>query len=302
MKITKEITVEKKALLLDLYRIAWIDGELTNEEQLIINKICFDNGISFDDLAKVLKGKNSKKEYPTEETEKRKYLFEIARLIIADGKIREEEIFLFDKISKAFGYDNTSKEIIKKEIFELIITAYFENEQKRLNNLKKQLNEEYEKLISKKQQKFILESEHKKIIEELKKGWAEGIYSAGFVKKPRIILFGQFKQSEQKLKEIITKILKQNNIIFDNKCIKFCIGDYDKIKRQYSNCKTSIENGSYDLFLYGPHHHHLNGKSNEESWEKYLKSTNTVVYGDYNKQMSQESIKKIVRKFVENWN
>ena len=57
----EELGNEKRTLLLDLYRVAWIDGEITSEEQLIINKICFDNGISFDDLASVLKGKTVEK-------------------------------------------------------------------------------------------------------------------------------------------------------------------------------------------------------------------------------------------------
>ena len=296
-----ELEKEKKTLLLDLYRVAWIDGEITNEEQLVINKICFENGVSFDDLASVLKGKTGEMKLPQHEDEKRKYLFEIARLIISDGKIREEEIFLFDKILFALQFESRSKEILKKEIFKLVIEEYFRNEEKRLKDLKNQLLVEYEKTINIKTEKLYSESEVKRLIDELKTGYEKGIYGAGYVKKPRIFLLGQFNQDERYITDLITKTFSKYDVELDIKSIKTCTGDFKKVMKSFSNYKQSVQDGVFDYFLYGPHPHHLNGKNKEESWEEYLKDTSTMIKGDYNKPLSKEQITKFSKMFAEQW-
>jgi len=297
----KELEDEKKALLLDLYRVAWIDGEITTEEQLIINKICFENGISFDELAGILKGKNGEKKLPEKEDDKRKYLFEIARLIIADGKIREEEIFLFDRILAVLKLDNKSKDILKKEIFKMVIEEYFRNEEKRLNELKEQLSVEYEKIINTEHEKLIPEREVKKLIDDLRKGYKNGTYGAGYFKKPRILLLGQFQQDEKYIIKLIKEAFEKHHIELDGKSIRTCTGDFDKVKNSFFNYKESVLNGSFDFLLYGPHPHHLNGKNREHSWEELLKNTSTLVKGDYKKTLSKEKIIKHSEVFAEQW-
>jgi tellurite resistance protein len=296
-----ELEKDKKALLLDLYRVAWIDGEITNEEQLIINKICFENGISFDELASILKGKKEENTLPTEENDKRKHLFEVARLIIADGKIREEEIFLFDRILSALRFDNKAKDVLKKEIFKIVIDEYFRNEEKRLNDLKEQLSYEYEKNINVETERLYPESDIKKMINDLKSGYEKGIYGIGHVKKPRIFLLGQFNQDENYIIDLITSVFRKYNIELDDKTVKTCTGDYKKVKKTFSNYNQALQNGSFDYFLYGPHPHHLNGKNNEQTWEEYLKSTSTLVKGDYDKPLSKEQIKKFSQQFAKHW-
>lgn len=297
----EELGNKKKTLLLDLYRVAWIDGEITNEEQLIINKICFDNGISFDELASILKGKKEENTLPTEEDDKRKHLFEVARLIIADGKIREEEIFLFNRILSALKFDNRSKDILKKEIFRMVIEEYFINEEKRLKKLKKQLITEYENAINIKPKKLYPESEIKKMIADLKLGYEKGMYGVGHVKKPRIFLLGQFNQDENHIIDSITGIFRKHNVELDDKSIRACTGDFKKVKKVFSSHQQTLQNGAFDYFLYGPHPHHLNGKSKEESWEEYLKDTSTLIKGDYNKPLSKEKIEEYSKMFVKQW-
>jgi len=296
----EELGNEKKTLLLDLYRVAWIDGEITSEEQLIINKICFDNGISFDDLASVLKGKTVEKKLPEDENAKRRYLFEIARLIIADGRLREEEIFLFDRILSALGFDDKTKGVLKKEIFRIVIEEYFKNEEKRLIELKKQLTTEYENTINVKRERLIPEKDVKKLIDNLKAGYNKGIYGQGHVKKPRIFLLGSFNQDDSYIANIITNVFRNQHIELDEKSIKTCTGDFNKVKKAFSSYKQSLQNGAFDYFLYGPHPHHLNGKS-EESWEEFLKNTSTVVKGNYDKPVSKEKIQQFSELFAEDW-
>jgi tellurite resistance protein len=136
-----------KKLLIDVYKVAIIDGTFSNEEMMILNNLCFQNKVSLDELTKITKS-DIHNEYIDFENEdkKRQYLSEIAKVIIADGKIRQEEVYLFNKIVKSINFDS-DLDSLKEKIFKNTIDDFIKTKEAELKALKTKLYEEYELII-----------------------------------------------------------------------------------------------------------------------------------------------------------
>ena len=300
-----------KKLLLDLYRVALVDGKLSREEQIVLNNFCYKNNISVDDLMHISKTENEEEDPIAiiDKKNREKYLFEIARIIIADGVIREEEIYLFDKIASSLGIEENI-DIIRDEIFRIIIDEFITNKQNELDRLKKTLKKELNLKIYNstnvmsspgQKGKMIPRSEHEKIVRELIEGYKKGYYTYPYKPRVRIFIIGVNNMNRDETKKILIKALKEHNIYAKEKDIRLCTGDYDKISKMYPRHRQSVINGEYDYLIYGPHPHSIKDKSGTLSWETYLGNTHTMIMGDHDKPLTKESLLTFAQTIATDW-
>jgi hypothetical protein len=227
-------------------------------------------------------------------------LFEIARIIIADGAIREEEIYLFNKIAQAIGVSRDLS-AYREEIFKLVIGEFIAKKEEELAVLKNELENEFsQKIQNAPSEKMIPESEHRKIIQVLIEGYKQGRYTYPYKKEARILVIGEVASTNEDILTHITEAFKENDLEIKTKNIKL-LTQYDTISKEYPSVRQSVENGEYDYFIYGPHPHSLKGKSEETSWENYLKDTNTKIRGNYYGPVSLTQLKSYSKEFANDW-
>jgi len=289
----------QKKLLFDLYRVAIIDGELTQDEMIVLNNYCFQNDISFDELTKVTKTINeSDFQLPDNEVEQNKYLFEIARIIVSDGLIRSEEIYLFNQIAKKLKVKNDIS-VIRNQIFELVIKEFIAKKEKALNSLKKSLTKEFKNMVedhlTNTNEPTISISEHEQLINELKRGYQSGQFTAPYAVRKKCFVVGTAKIPENDIRNIIVRSFKDNEINIRRKDIRMCIGSFDDIKSKYKRFNQSVQNGEYDYLIYGPHPHFLKGREGSNSWEHSLKNTITKMKGDYKNSITASNLEQYIR-------
>jgi len=286
-----------------MYRVALVDGSFSNKEMTVLNNLCFKNNIPLEDLTKITKSDNVEIEstYPEDEENKRRYLFEIARIIIADGNIREEEIYLFNKIAKALK-TKSDIDILREEIFKLVISEFIKEKEEELLKLKSALESEYiDKIKNIRYGDLIPESEHRKIVEDLIKGFKNGNYTYPYQNRVRIFIIGESPSNEREVKETVINSFKENQIEINEKDIKLCIGNYDTISNEYNRHKQSVESGEFNYLIYGAHPHSLKGRSSTSSWESYLNDTDTMIKGDHSGPLSLSKIRSFSNEFAKDW-
>jgi bifunctional DNA-binding transcriptional regulator/antitoxin component of YhaV-PrlF toxin-antitoxin module len=289
----------QKKLLFDLYRVAIIDGELTQDEMIVLNNYCFQNDISFDELTKVTKTINdSDFQLPNNEVEQNKYLFEIARIIVSDGLIRSEEIYLFNQIAKKLKVKNDIS-VIRNQIFALVIDEFIAKKEKALNNLKKSLKKEYKNMVedhlTNTNEATISITDHVQLINELKRGYQNGQFTAPYAVRKKCFVVGHAGISEDDIKSIIVRSFKDNEITIRKKDIKTCVGSFDEVKSKYKRYNQSVQNGEYDYLIYGPHPHLLKGREGSNSWEFSLQNTITKMKGDYKNPITASNLEQYIQ-------
>jgi hypothetical protein len=289
----------QKKLLFDLYRVAIIDGELTQDEMIVLNNYCFQNDISFDELTKVTKTINdSDFQLPDNEVEQNKYLFEIARIIVSDGLIRSEEIYLFNQIAKKLKVKNDIS-VIRNQIFALVIDEFIAKKEKALNNLKKSLKKEYKNMVedhlTNTNEATISITDHVQLINELKRGYQSGQFTAPYAVRKKCFVVGHARISEDDIKSIIVRSFKDNEITIRKKDIKTCVGSFDEVKSKYKRYNQSVQNGEYDYLIYGPHPHLLKGREGSNSWEFSLQNTITKMKGDYKNPITASNLEQYIQ-------
>ena len=290
-----------KKLLLDMYRVAVVDGNLSNEEMAVLNNLCFKNNISIDDLTNITKNASLTEDVnPKDDESKRRYLFEIARIIIADGAIREEEIYLFNKIAQAIGVSRDLS-AYREEIFKIVIREFIAKKEEELAALKNDLENEFsQKIQNAPSEKMIPESEHQKIVRNLIVGYEQGKYTYPYKKEARILVIGEVASTNEDILTHITEAFKENDLEIKTKNIKL-LTQYDTISKEYPRVRQSVENGEYDYLIHGAHPHSLKGKSENTSWENYLKDTNTKIRGNYYGPVSLTQLKSYSKEFANDW-
>jgi len=289
---------KNKNLLLDMYRIAIVDGTLSREEMIVLNNYCYNNNISTDELTNISREGHRNKINIKDEKEKEKYLFDIVRVIISDGTIREEEIYLFNKITKSLRIKKDLS-VLRKEIFRIIIDEFISKKKEEVKILENNLQREYElNILNQHEVNSIPIKQHESIVKNLISGYKNGEY--GHTQKEKaisIFIIGMTELKKEDIKQILKKELEKNNYQMKEKDVFLCIGDKDYIKNHFSRYKQSIENGRFDLFIYGPHPHSLKGKPENISWESYLQNTNTLVLGNHNSSISKNKITRYLHDF-----
>ena len=132
------ISVELKNHLLNMYLIAMSDSEFAESEMLMILDIIEKKGISKKEFERIIINPiNIPFSIPEDTVGKIEYLFDFARIISADGKIRKEEKIAFKDYCLKFGFEEETVIELMEWLLELS-----------KNNLSKvQLHEEITNLI-----------------------------------------------------------------------------------------------------------------------------------------------------------
>ena len=192
-------------------------------------------------------------------------------------------------------------EPLKKEIFKIVIEEFISKKEKEVSKLRNKLENEYKhKILNTINEKTIPESQHRKIIQDLINGYESGIYTFPYKKRYSGFIIGTSFLNKTEILEIIKNTFEKHSVNLLNKDIKFCIGEYESIKKNYSRYAHSVVNGDFDFLIYGPHPHSLRGKNDMLSWESYLDKTNTFVYGNHNEPIIQKLLMDALEIFLKN--
>ncbi len=189
-------------------------------------------------------------------------MIDITKIIISDGLIKDEELYLWNKIAERMYQEKSELEIIKKEIFSKVINEYIRSERERINNLKNLLHDELKNSLNYELIDQVPQSKINSIVETVNN---DPTIDFGFQHpfSPKIFFIGQMAQSKATIRNIFKKTMNNHKIKFNNKSFVFAVDkDYANIKRVN---KTLIKNavfGRYDFLVYGPHTHNLHGFGN----------------------------------------
>ena len=107
---------------------------------------------------------------------------------------------------------------------------------------------------------------------------------------------------KENILQVLTEEFKRYNYQMKEKDIFLCTGDENYIKNHFTRYKQSVENGRFDLFIYGAHPHSLKGKAENVSWESYLQDTRTVVAGNYNGSISKNQLVRYLQNYLNKTN
>lgn len=284
-------------LFLDLYRVAIVDGILDSDELKMLYRIGEQRSVSIEEIQEIIRNPSKSSTKLLKDEDKLQYLMDISKIIISDAAIKDEELYLWDRIAVKILGEGSSIEYLKKSIFKRVIEEYIKQEEDRLENLKQHLLDELDDKILNEHIQKTAESTKDKIDEKVKK------VDCSFPQKdpPRIFMIGEFKQSKQQLRSLFRPVFSELGINLNNRSYKFAIGkDYQDVKSGHKMLITNATNGVYDLLIYGPHPHNIHGHG-AKSWEGILENTNTVVFGNHNSPPSKNKIEEYARNFSIEW-
>lgn len=99
-----EYTIELKSHFLRLYQMALTDGDFNRVEIDFLYDLALKKGITKDELSEILKPCNFKLSVPSDLKQKIEYLLDLARMIIADNVVEDDEKSTFKKYILKFGF------------------------------------------------------------------------------------------------------------------------------------------------------------------------------------------------------
>lgn len=101
-----------------IVNLAAVDGETNKEEKSLLKRFANKLDISEEEFAKAMEDPAAFPTYPQNTTERRlERLHDLLKMIFADHKVEEEEIFLLKKYAIALGFSSeVSEKLIKKSI------------------------------------------------------------------------------------------------------------------------------------------------------------------------------------------
>lgn len=99
-----KISAKLKGQFLRLYQMAASDGEFSKSEMELLYAYAVDKGVSQSDLMKILTSPVGKIAIPETLETKVEYLSDLARMILADGVVREDELNTLKKYAGRFGF------------------------------------------------------------------------------------------------------------------------------------------------------------------------------------------------------
>lgn len=289
-----KIDIFSQSLFLDLYRIAIVDGILESNELRMMYRIGEERGVSIEEIQEIIRNPGNSKEKPILDADKIQYLMDVSKIIISDSTIKDEELYLWDKVALKILGEESDIEQVKKAIFKRVVDKYIEKEEKRVESLRLQLCEELEdKILSKDSCKTVNE-----ISDSIKDSIKHANPDFPNIEPPTIFMLGMFKLSKQQIRSIFRPIFLDAGITLNNKSFKFAIDkDYTEIKSGHKTLITNATNGVYDLLIYGPHPHNVHGFG-QKTWENVLENTGTSVFGDHSSPPSKSKMAEYARCFI----
>jgi len=98
------VSAHLKGQFLRLYQIAASDGDFSSTELEMLYNYALSRGVSKEELTKILSAPSGKIEIPSELDKKIEYLYDMAKMVWADGVVEEDEIDTMKKYAKRFGF------------------------------------------------------------------------------------------------------------------------------------------------------------------------------------------------------
>jgi hypothetical protein len=275
-------------LFLNLYRVAIVDGFLDPSELRMLNRIGEERGVSVDEIQKIIRTPTQDNNIILSFDDKIQYLMDVSKIIISDLTIKDEELYLWDKIAHRILGEERKVDQLKKEIFKRVIEEHIKQQEVHLNTLKTHLLEEL----------------NDKVLDTIPGvvELPEGADPTPPTKQPpSIIMLGQFLQTKQQLRSLFKPIFNEVGITLTNRDFKFAIAkEYNKIKSGHKMLIKNALNGIYDILIYGPHPHNLTGNTNG-AWETLLENTDTTVFGSFNSPNSNAKLQEYAKDFSQKW-
>ena len=114
------ISAHLKGQFLRLYQIAASDGNFSSTELEMLYNYALSRGVSKEELTKILSSPSGKIEIPSELDKKVEYLYDMAKMVWADGIVEQDEIDTMKKYAKRFGFSRDHLDDIVNYILESV--------------------------------------------------------------------------------------------------------------------------------------------------------------------------------------
>ena len=100
---------EKLGHLKSIMAMAMADGQISKEEEILIAAICKREGLTIDDVKKCL---DSSIVYPTDADTRKKYLVDMLAIMVADGRIDDNEVLFYKITARALGFQDRESDTL----------------------------------------------------------------------------------------------------------------------------------------------------------------------------------------------
>lgn len=113
------MTPELQTHFLNLYQMALTDSEFHEKEIALLYNLAEEKGISKDTIDHlILNSSSAQLIYPVTTTEKIEYLYDYARVILADGVVQDEEMKTLEKFCLKFQFERAHIATISEFLIE----------------------------------------------------------------------------------------------------------------------------------------------------------------------------------------
>jgi uncharacterized tellurite resistance protein B-like protein len=123
------VSAHLKGQFLRLYQMAASDGEFSSVELEMLYNYALSRGVSKEDLTRILGSPLGKIAVPTSLEQKVEYLYDLAKMVWADGIVNDDEIDTMRKYAKRFGFEEGNINDIVDYILQSV------NDDKSLNDI-----------------------------------------------------------------------------------------------------------------------------------------------------------------------
>lgn len=117
---------ELKSHFLNLYSMVIADGEVSNKEKTELYRLGKLYGVTEEELSKLVFADDIVSYIPQEDEDKILYLYDLALIAQADGKVTDDEKYLLNVYAERFG--------VKKDEREELVTVLLNEAQKKLSH------------------------------------------------------------------------------------------------------------------------------------------------------------------------
>jgi len=269
-----------KQQILDLYKMAFSDAWFSFAEQVKLTQLCVDGGFNYEELISTLNSSDKRSpKLPDQLWMKEEYLISFAGMIVSANRIDESNLALYSNLCKRLNVEN----INSRNIFKSTIDNYIRKQKAELTKLKNKMD--------------LACDHHLKIHDVVSQSELKEAYYG-----PKIIVFGQFKQSATELDRLICQAFHRNNVDLDKHSIIISVDrDYNKAKRGYAPIAKAVHDRDVDYFLFGPHPHSIRSRFGMDKWEEYFDAGNQLVLGEYTKMLSNTALQRYIEAFAKDW-
>ena len=115
-----EISNHLKGQFIRLYQMAAADGDFNSEELKMLYAYAVERGVPKGELMRILMDPVGKIEIPQDLDTKIQYLYDLGKMVLADGRVDDDEIATMQKYAKRFDFKSENEEGIVAYILESV--------------------------------------------------------------------------------------------------------------------------------------------------------------------------------------